>query len=80
MRLYFHLESDDVEIPDHDGLEIEDPSDLRAQALEALEEISRENPQLFQYGKGWRINVANASGEVLFSLAFDEGAEGLRFT
>jgi hypothetical protein len=80
MRLYFHLESEDIQIPDHDGLEIEDPSALREQALKALEEISRENPQLFQYGKGWRINVANASGVILFSLAFEEGAQGLRFT
>jgi hypothetical protein len=46
MRLYFHLENGDCQIPDHSGLEIDSTTDVRAQALKALEEISTENPSL----------------------------------
>jgi len=80
MRLYFHLANEDCQIPDHSGLEVDGATDVRAQALKALEEISSENPQLFEHGKGWRVNVADGSGKVLFSLALDDGAEGLRPT
>lgn len=72
MRLFFHLVSELSEIPDEDGFEVEDVEDLRPQILNALEEISKEKPQLFQEGSGWRLNVADASGQILFSLALDE--------
>ena len=80
MRLYFHLENGDAEISDQKGLEIENPGDVRAAALKALAEISTEDPQLFEPGKGWRLNVTDGSGEVLFSLALDEAVERLRFS
>lgn len=71
MRLYFHLENGACEIPDPVGLELDSADDVRSQSLIALEEISRETPQLFEYFKGWRVKVADQSASVLFSLALD---------
>ena len=75
MRLYFHLVSDFAEIPDTDGLEVRATGDLRPQILKALEEIRKEKPHLFEEGRGWRVNVADDSGQVLFSLALDDPAD-----
>ena len=75
MRLYFHVVSDFAEIPDTDGLEVRDTSDLRPQILKALEEIRKEKPHLLEEGRGWRVNVADDSGQVLFSLALDNPAD-----
>jgi hypothetical protein len=76
MRLYFHLVSDFAEIPDTDGLEVKATGDLRPQILKTLQEIRKEKPHLLEDGKGWRVNVADDSGQVLFSLALDDLAEG----
>jgi hypothetical protein len=76
MRLYFHLVSDFAEIPDTDGLEVKATGDLRPQILKALEEIRKEKPELLDEGRSWRVNVADDSGQVLFSLALDDLAEG----
>ena len=75
MRLYFHLVSDLAEIPDTDGLEVRNTFDLRPQILKALEEIRKEKPHLLEDGRGWRVNVADDSGQVLFSLALDNPAD-----
>ena len=80
MRLYFHFRNSDGEILDDTGLELTGTADVRSQTLRALEEISKEDPQLFEHGSGWRVNVANSSGEVLFSLALDEPANRLRLS
>jgi hypothetical protein len=71
IKLYFHLENGACEIPDPVGLELDSADDVRSQSLIALEEISRETPQLFEYFKGWRVKVADQSASVLFSLALD---------
>jgi hypothetical protein len=75
MRLYFHLVSDFAEVPDTDGVEVRDISDLRPQILKALEEIRKGEPHLLEEGRGWRVNVADDSGQVLFSLALDNPAD-----
>ena len=69
MRLYFHLISDFAEIPDTDGVEVKDTADLRPQILKALEEIRKEEPHLLEDGKGWRVNVADASGGPFLACA-----------
>ena len=71
MKLYFHLENGACEMPDAVGLDLDSADDVRSQSLIALEEISRETPQLFEYFKGWRVKVADQSASVLFSLALD---------
>ena len=72
MRLYFHLVSNFAEIPDQNGIEVGESGDVRPQILKALEEIRKERPDLLEEGRGWRLNVADDSGQVLFSLALDE--------
>jgi hypothetical protein len=74
MRLYFHLVSDFAEIPDTDGFEVRNTGDLRPQILKALEEIRKEKPELLDEGRSWRVNVADDSGQVLFSLALDDSS------
>ncbi len=72
MRLFFHLVSEFSEIPNVDGLEIEEIDDLRLQILTAVAEISEENPCLLKEGTGWRIDVADSSRRILHSFALDE--------
>ena len=57
-------------------LEVRATGDLRPQILKALEEIRKEKPHLLEEGTGWRVNVADDSGQVLFSLALDDPADG----
>jgi hypothetical protein len=78
MRLYFHLVSDVAEIPDQKGIEVGETGDVRPQILKALEELRNEKPDLLEEARGWRVNVADDSGRLLFSLALDE--TGDRFT
>ena len=78
--MYFHLKNGHPGIPDQKGLEFENPGGVRAEALKALAEIGAEDPLLFEDGKGWRLNVADGSGEVLFSITLDDSAERLRFS
>jgi hypothetical protein len=75
MRLYFHLVSDFGEVPDTAGVEVRDTSDLRPQIIKALEEIRKEKPHLLEEGRGWRVNVADNSGQVLFLLSLDDPAD-----
>ena len=72
MRLDFHLVSDFAEIPDHGGIEVGETGDVRPEILKALEEIREEKPDLLEEGRGWRLNVADDSGQLLFSLALDK--------
>jgi hypothetical protein len=76
MRLYFRVVSDFAEIPDTDGLGVRDTSEVRSQILKALEAIRKEKPHLFEEGGGWRVDVADDSGQVLFSVPLVELAEG----
>jgi hypothetical protein len=71
MRYYFHLLDGREVIPDHEGIEIEDPDQVRLHVVKALEDINQNDPELMQVGRGWRLNVADASGLVLFSLLLD---------
>ena len=72
--------SDFAEVPDTDGVEVSDTSDLRAQILKALEEIRKEKPELLDESRSWRVNVADDSGQVLFSLGLDDLGEGQWFS
>ena len=75
MRLYFHLKNDFDELPDHTGLELPELYNLPSQVLGVLEEISKEDPQLLQEGKGWHVNIADTSGNVLFSVLLGQAGE-----
>jgi hypothetical protein len=71
MRYYFHLVEGQNIIPDNEGVEVADPAHIRSEAAEALKEIRKENPDLIVEGQGWRMDVTDASGAVLFSLPLD---------
>jgi len=75
MRLYFNLKNDFDEVLDHTGLELPELYDLPLQVLGALEEISKEDPQLLQECKGWHVNIADTLGNVLFSVALGQAGE-----
>jgi hypothetical protein len=71
MRYYFHLMAGREAIHDDKGIELDDPERARSAALEALEELSQADPELVQEAHGWKLNVADASGDVVFSLTLD---------
>ena len=71
MRYYFHLHNETDRMVDETGLELADPQQLRAQAIKALQEISKDDPELTEEGSGWTLTVTDNSGNVLFSIALD---------
>jgi hypothetical protein len=71
MRYYFHLMADHDAIPDDEGIELDDLDRVRSAALEAIRELSQADPELVQEAHGWKMNVADASGAVVFTLSLD---------
>ena len=71
-QYYFHLVDQHDAIPDKDGLEVTDLAKARAEALDAIEEFRREYPSTAAEWEGWRLNVADGSGAVVFSISLDE--------
>jgi hypothetical protein len=67
-----------LKFPDRNGIEVGETGDVRPHILKALEEIRNEKPDLLEGARGWRVNVTDDSGRLLFSLALDE--TGDRFT
>ena len=68
MRVYFHLRSAHDVIFDPEGLEVSDLQEARGQATLAIEELRQEDVAAARDWSGWTLTVADASGEVLFSL------------
>jgi hypothetical protein len=68
MRYFFHLRSASSSILDEEGVFIEDMAQAGAEILKALDEVRRENPNLFHKSSGWTLDVTDASGTVLFSI------------
>ena len=71
MRLFFHLVSAHEVILDHDGVEVADLDQARAQAMRAIEEFRHEHASAARDGSGWTLIVGDPSGAVLFSLHLD---------
>ena len=71
MRYYFHLVDGREMISDEDGLEVDDPAQIQSEVAQALREIRERNPDLVVEGQGWRMDVTDESGVVLFSLPLD---------
>jgi hypothetical protein len=69
MRYYFHLVGPRGEvIPDHEGTEVTDLADARAQVLEAVAEYRRGDTTDV---RGWRLEVRQGPGSVAFTVALD---------
>jgi hypothetical protein len=77
MRYYFHLQNATGSIPDDIGIDIDSSPNLLLDLFNALCEMHEEQPDLFQGAEGWRVNVADGSGVLLFSLPLDGLGEPL---
>ena len=72
MRCYFHLVNGAEEIRDTDGLEVTDLDHARVEALETLYILARDGEDAAAAWAGWRLDVRDASGALLFSLHLDK--------
>jgi hypothetical protein len=59
-------------LPDQDGIEVTDLAEACAEAVRVVEELRRNDPSAVAKWKGWRIDVADASGTVVFSIRLDD--------
>ena len=71
MRCYFHLVNGLEEIRDRVGLEVANVDQARAEAIETLQALIKEDQSAADAWAGWRLNVSDASGTVLFSINLD---------
>ena len=72
MRCYFHLVNGHDAIRDTDGLEVADLDQAHAEALETLHALAQEDEEAASAWAGWRLEVSDTSGAVLFSISLDE--------
>ncbi len=70
-RYYFHLADQHEAIPDNDGLEVSDLVEACSQTRKAVEEFRQESPSMAAEWHGWRLDIADASGAVVFSICLD---------
>lgn len=68
MRCYFHLVNGNERIVDQDGIEVRDIEQARSQAWKAIEELRAEDDASASEWKDWRLEVADGSGKVYFSI------------
>jgi hypothetical protein len=71
MRCYFHLVNGSEEIRDTEGLEVADLDQAHAEALETLHALAREDEAAAAAWAGWRLDVCDAAGTLLFSIGLD---------
>ena len=71
MRCYFHLVNGSEEIRDREGLEVMDLDQAHAEALETLHALAKEDEAAATWA-GWRLDVCDASGGLLFSIRLDQ--------
>ena len=69
MRCYFHVISDDGEHLDETGVEVASISEARAEALNVVDELSREDPSILSKWEGWTLRITDQSGRVLSSTS-----------
>jgi len=70
MRCYFNLVGAHQTIVDDKGVEVTDPDEARTHALEAVWGLIQEGEEVSGW-RGWRLEVADASGTVLFLIQLD---------
>jgi hypothetical protein len=68
-RYFFHIR-DGSDIADLEGTELPDLSSARVAAVELAGSMLREHAEKFWNGEDWRVEVADKSGLILFSLHF----------
>ncbi|HEX2134764.1 MAG TPA: hypothetical protein VHG30_02505 [Microvirga sp.] len=71
MRLFFHLVSKHVTLPDPEGIEVADLRQARAQVLQYVREIQDGDPSGTVDMRDWTFLVTDAAGTVVFSLKLE---------
>ncbi len=71
MRCYFHLMSGSEVIRDPEGVEVTSLDGARTQAHKAIQDLVQEDPTSAASWAGWRLEVCDAAGAVLFSISLD---------
>jgi hypothetical protein len=71
-RYYFHLADQRETIPDDEGIEITGMAEAYKLVLQTVEELRAESPSMAAEWRGWELEVADASGVVVFSISLDE--------
>ena len=71
MHCYFHLVNGSEMICDTEGLEVADLNQAQAEALETLHALAKEDEDAAATWSGWRLDVLDASGALLFFIGLD---------
>ena len=71
MRCYFHLVNCHDAIHDTEGLEVANLDQAHAGALQTLHGLARNNEAVAAAWEGWRLDVSDHAGAVLFSIGLD---------
>ena len=69
MRCFFNLVGPNTSLPDQEGIEVADINEISAEVAETIEEVRSSAPS--QDWKGWRLEVADSSGAVIFFADLD---------
>ena len=72
MRYFFHLRNATRSIQDEDGIELASLDAARGETRKALKQLRVEDTDLMREGRGWRLEVTDESGTVLFFVSLDE--------
>lgn len=73
MRLYFDLRDKQYTLPDVEGVEVSDIAQAKRVALELVLKLHQDDASAAQDWSGWRLNVVDAAGVVVFSIDLDSG-------
>ena len=72
MRFYFNLVCDEEMMIDDEGVEVRDIEHARVQALKAIAELRQEAGSALDEWSGWRLEVMNEAGEIMFALHLNQ--------
>jgi hypothetical protein len=71
VHCFFHLVHTHERIHDETGIEVSDLEAAHYQAIKAIQELRQEGEADDVDWRGWELEVADASGKVLFSIPLD---------
>ena len=74
---FFNLTDGHDVIPDEIGIEVSDDRAALIHAFEAVEELRREADASPEEWRGWWLNIMDASGRLVHSLALDNPSTDL---
>ena len=72
MRCYFHLVNVSEVMRDTEGLEVADLDQAHVESLVTLDALAQTNKAAAATWAGWRLDVCDASGGLLFSVSLDQ--------